>query len=93
MQQQDHVFLIGKEGISEQWIRYGSSFQLLRRLALPPHIRHCRSDDTQHTLYVSTAETGVWAVSADAENLLHHWPVETQRTAVQFEGARRQSLP
>ncbi|MBC3811921.1 phytase [Undibacterium aquatile] len=87
-QQQDHVFLIGKEGISEQWIRYGSSFQLLRRLALPPHIRHCRSDDTQHTLYVSTAETGVWAVSADAENLLHHWPVETQRTAVKIsEGA------
>lgn len=87
-QQQDHVFLIGKEGISEQWIRHGSSFQLLRRLALPPHIRHCRSDDSQHTLYVSTAETGVWAISADAENLLHHWPVETRRTLAQrSEGA------
>lgn len=87
-QQQDHVFLIGKEGISEQWIRDGNGFQLLRKLALPPHIRHCRSDDTQHTLYVSTAEIGVWAISADAENLLHHWLIETPRPARQSsEGA------
>ncbi|MES2039753.1 MAG: phytase [Pseudomonadota bacterium] len=74
-QQLDHVFLIGKEGLSEQWVIHNGSAQLVRKLALPPHSKHCRVDDQSQTLYLSVPETGVWAFTAEAETAARLKPV------------------
>lgn len=74
-QQLDHVFLIGKEGLSEQWVIHKGSAQLVRKLALPPHSKHCRVDDQSQTLYMSVPETGVWAFTAEAETAAKLKPV------------------
>ncbi|MFZ6780636.1 phytase [Undibacterium sp. Ji83W] len=74
-QQLDHVFLIGKEGLSEQWVMHKGSAQLVRKLALPPHSKHCRVDDQSQTLYLSVPETGVWAFTAEAETAAKLKPV------------------
>lgn len=74
-QQLDHVFLIGKEGLSEQWVMHKGSAQLVRKLALPPHSKHCRVDDLSQTLYLSVPESGVWAFTAEAETAAKLKPV------------------
>ncbi|MFZ6722602.1 phytase [Undibacterium sp. Ji49W] len=74
-QQLDHVFLIGKEGLSEQWVMHNGSAQLVRKLALPPHSKHCRVDDLNQTLYLSVPESGVWAFTAEAETAAKLNPV------------------
>jgi 3-phytase len=74
-QQLDHVFLIGKEGLSEQWVMHQGSAQLVRKLALPPHSKHCRVDDQSQTLYLSVPDSGVWAFTAEAETAAKLKPV------------------
>ncbi|BBB59802.1 3-phytase [Undibacterium sp. KW1] len=74
-QQLDHVFLIGKEGLSEQWVMHKGSAQLVRKLALPPHSKHCRVDDQSQTLYLSVPDSGVWAFTAEAETAAKLKPV------------------
>jgi myo-inositol-hexaphosphate 3-phosphohydrolase len=66
-QQIDHLFMIGKDGQAEQWLMHGDQRQLVRRLALPPHVKHCRADDTTQQLLVTEEKMGVWAYNADAE--------------------------
>jgi len=63
----DHLFMIGKDGQAEQWLMHGDQRQLVRKLALPPHVKHCRADDTTHQLLVNEEKMGVWAYDADAE--------------------------
>jgi len=70
-QQLDHVFLVAKDGQAEQWLLSGQKPQRVRRLALPPHVKHCRVDDATATLYVSESGFGVWAYGADAEGVDH----------------------
>lgn len=74
-QQLDHVFLIGKEGLSEQWVMHNGSAHLVRKLALPPHSKHCRVDDQSQTLYLSVPDSGVWAFTAEAETAAKLKPV------------------
>ena len=66
-QQIDHLFMIGKDGQAEQWLMHGDQRQLVRKLALPPHVKHCRADDTTQQLLVTEEKMGVWAYNADAE--------------------------
>jgi myo-inositol-hexaphosphate 3-phosphohydrolase len=66
-QQIDQLFMIGKDGQAEQWLMRGDQRQLVRKLALPPHVKHCRADDTTHQLLVTEEKMGVWAYNADAE--------------------------
>lgn len=66
-QQLDHVFVIGKAGISEQWLLSGQQRLMVRRLALPPQSELCRVDDASQTLFVSEPGMGVWAYPANAE--------------------------
>ncbi len=66
-QELDHLFLIGRDGLAEQWLLSGPEPRLLRHLALPPGTEHCRADDVTHTLYVSEEAFGVWAYPADGE--------------------------
>lgn len=66
-QQIGYVFLVAKDGQAEQWLLDGDSRKLVRRLALPPHVKHCRADDASGTLFVSESGMGLWAYDADAE--------------------------
>lgn len=74
-QQLDHLFVIGKDGSSEQWALTGAKPQLVRKLAMPTHVKHCRVDDTAHTLFVSEEGIGLWAYDANAEGGAAREPV------------------
>lgn len=64
----DHVFVIGDEGLVEQWLlRTGAPALLVRRSAVAPQARACRVDDRAALLYVNDEDSGLWAYRADAE--------------------------
>ncbi|MDH4392464.1 MAG: phytase [Aquabacterium sp.] len=63
-----HLFVVGKEGLAEQWLLRGDAPPLSQRqLALPPGVTRCQADDAAGWLYVAEPEMGLWAVRADAE--------------------------
>ena len=68
-QQIDHLFVVGKDGQAEQWLMHGDQRQLVRKLALPPHTKHCRADDNARQLLVSEEGVGLWAYNAEAEGV------------------------
>jgi 3-phytase len=68
-QQLDHLYLIAKDGQAEQWVINGEQRLQVRKLALPPHSKHCRADDNAHQLLVSEEGAGLWAYNADAEGV------------------------
>jgi 3-phytase len=68
-QQIDHLFVVGKDGQAEQWLMHGEQRQLVRKLALPPHTKHCRADDGAQQLLVSEGQVGLWAYNAEAEGV------------------------
>lgn len=61
------LFLLGEEGLSEQWLITGSSARPLRRLATAPSPESCRVDDKRQLLLVTEAGVGVWAHGTEAE--------------------------
>ncbi|MBP6765575.1 MAG: phytase, partial [Rubrivivax sp.] len=63
----DHVFLVGDEGLAEQWLLREQGALQVRRLALPPQVQGCRVDDARQWLYVDEEGVGVWAYRAEAE--------------------------
>ncbi|AVR96972.1 phytase [Pseudoduganella armeniaca] len=66
-QRLDHLFMVGKDGQAEQWLLGAQGHRIVRRLALPPHVKHCRVDDASATLFVAEEGFGLWAYGADAE--------------------------
>ncbi|WP_229223452.1 phytase [Duganella sp. sic0402] len=68
-QQLDHLYLLAKDGQAEQWVMQGDKRLQVRKLALPPHSKHCRADDSAHQLLVSEESAGLWAYNADAEGV------------------------
>lgn len=70
----DHVYLVAKDGQAQQWL-LGAEPRLVRRLALPTGVEHCRVDDAHATLFVSEEEMGVWAYGAEAEGPSARTPV------------------
>ena len=66
-QRLDYVFIVGKDGQAEQWLLGADGHRQVRRLALPPHVKHCRVDDASATLFVAEEDFGLWAYKADAE--------------------------
>ncbi|MBT9524288.1 MAG: phytase, partial [Rhizobacter sp.] len=74
----DQVFVIGKDGLAQQWVLHGDSAQLVRRLAVAPEAESCRVDDTTAQLFVS-APDGVWAHRADPEGSPTREPVLLRR--------------
>jgi len=68
-QQIDHLFVIGKDGQAEQWLMHGDQRLQVRKLALPPHTKHCRVDDAAQQLLVSEDKVGLWAYNAEAEGV------------------------
>ena len=85
-QQLDHLFLIAKDGQAEQWVMQDKHRQLVRKLALPPHVKHCRADDATHTLLVSESGLGLWAYQADAEGMGGREPVALRRPFGTLDG-------
>jgi len=73
-QRLDHAFLVAKDGQAQQWLLPAApgpgtpgEARLVRRLALPPHVKHCRVDDAGATLFVGESGLGLWAYGAEAE--------------------------
>ena len=64
----DHVFQSARDGQAEQWLLNGATPQLVRKLALPPHLKHCNVDDASATLRVDEPGLGTWAYYAEAED-------------------------
>ena len=85
-QQLDHLFLIGKDGQAEQWVMQGDQRQLVRKLALPPHAKHCRVDDGAGRLLVSESNMGVWAYDADSEGMGKREVVALRKPYGQLDG-------
>ncbi|MGO4377935.1 phytase [Pseudoduganella sp. RAF19] len=67
-QQIDYIFQSARDGQAEQWLLKDGVPQLVRKLALPPHVKHCRTDDATATLFVSEPDLGLWAYNADPED-------------------------
>ncbi|MFS2026396.1 phytase [Massilia sp. CT11-137] len=70
----DHAFLIAKDGQAQQWL-LGEPARLVRHMALPPHVKHCRVDDAEATLYVAETSFGLWAYDAAPESAGARAPV------------------
>ncbi|MHA4871790.1 phytase [Duganella sp. PWIR1] len=68
-QQIDHLFVAGKDGQAEQWLTAGEQRKQVRKLALPPHTKHCRVDDAAQQLLVDEGLVGLWAYNAEAEGV------------------------
>jgi 3-phytase len=85
-QQLDHLFLIGKDGQAEQWVMQGEQRSLVRKLALPPHAKHCRADDGAQRLLVSESNMGVWSYDADAEGMGKREVVALRKPYGQLDG-------
>lgn len=61
------LFLLGKEGLSEQWLIRGGQALPVQRLATPLEPSACRVRDAEATLYIAEPGVGLWAQSANAE--------------------------
>jgi len=78
--QHSFVFLVGEEGLGEQWLvseKAGllQKALLVRSLSLPPASSFCQVDDATHTMYVNEENVGLWAYAAHAEAELSRQPV------------------
>jgi 3-phytase len=76
----EYLFLIGEEGIGEQWLVAQHETPLteplrVRGLSLPPASEHCQVDDAAERLYVNEEGVGLWAYAAHAEADLVREPV------------------
>lgn len=80
-QQTLQVFLLGDDGLAEQWLltdppggQAGAAApgpaagQVLRQLATVPDAQGCTVRDDEATLFVAEADVGLWAFDADPEN-------------------------
>lgn len=64
------LFLLGEDGLSEQWLLDESGRvapRQLRRLATPPAPLACRVRDAEAALYIAEPGVGLWRYAADAE--------------------------
>ena len=85
-QQLDHLFLISKDGQAEQWAMQGEQRQLVRKLALPPHVKHCRVDDAAQRLLVSEGNMGLWSYDAESEGMGQRQAVALKKPWGQLDG-------
>jgi 3-phytase len=75
------VFLVGEEGIGEQWLvsadmRPLATPQRVRGLSMPPESGYCQVDDPTGELIVNEEGVGLWRYAADAEAPLVRHPVD-----------------
>ena len=80
----DFAFLVGEEGLGEQWLVGVREAPLarplrVRGLSLPPASEHCHADDAAGLVYVNEENVGLWAYPAAAEAPLERRPVDLVR--------------
>ena len=80
----DFVFLVGEEGVGEQWLvasqgRLLGEARRVRGLSLPPQSAFCQTDDATAQLYVNEENVGLWRYPADAEAPLQREPVDLRQ--------------
>jgi 3-phytase len=86
------VFLVGEEGLGEQWL-VGESLKLrnqallVRSLSLPPASQFCQVDDATDTLYVNEENVGLWAYQAHAEAELAREPIAMRKPFGDIQGS------
>ena len=66
------AFLVGEEGLGEQWLvaQHEKALvqpQLVRRLSFPPASSVCKVNDSTAELFINEANVGVWAYPAHSE--------------------------
>jgi 3-phytase len=61
------LFLLGNEGLSEQWLIHADRARPVRQLATPLQPSACRVRDGEALLHVAEPGVGLWSLSADAE--------------------------
>ena len=76
-----YLFLIGEEGIGEQWLVAAEQKLLttprrVRGLSLPPESGYCQVDDQTGELIVNEEGVGIWSYAADAEAPLLRRPLD-----------------
>ncbi|MFZ2986630.1 MAG: 3-phytase, partial [Ideonella sp.] len=74
-----HLFAIGSNGLTEQWLLSEQGHRLLRRLALPAGSEHCQADDATGQLYVSQPGLGVWRYAIAEEGAPTGVPVSLRK--------------
>lgn len=93
----DHLFLIAKDGLAEQWLLPTSGTaeapRLLRRLALPPNAESCRGDDTRGQLIVEEEGMGVWAYAADGEGIPQRHLIQAKTSVGRLAPVKVAPLP
>jgi 3-phytase len=62
-----HAFIVGKDGITEQWVFNAQVARMLRRISLPAGTEACRVDDASHTLFITEPGVGEWAYDVAGE--------------------------
>jgi myo-inositol-hexaphosphate 3-phosphohydrolase len=80
------LFLLGEEGLSEQWLITDKGARTLRRLATAPAPGSCRVDDQRRVLQVAEAGVGLWEHDTEAEG-------KPQRRLVKVNAAPAQTSP
>lgn len=68
-----HLFLLGNEGLSEQWLLGERSARPLRRLATAPHPQGCLVDDQRGLLQFGETGVGQWFVATEPEGRPRRW--------------------
>ena len=76
-----HLFLLGNDGLSEQWLLGELSARPVRRLATAPHPQGCAVDDERGLLQFGEAGVGQWFVATEAEGRPRRWLNEPAPTA------------
>lgn len=71
----DHVFIVGDEGLAEQWVLRDDGALLVRRLALPPQTRQCAVDDAAQQLVAAEEGQPPSAYNAAAEGQPRRQPL------------------
>jgi 3-phytase len=77
----DFLFLVGEEGIGEQWLvgtqgKPLNQARKVRALSLPPESSFCQVDDVSGGLFVNEESVGVWRYEAGAEAPLVREPID-----------------
>lgn len=88
----EYVFLVGEEGMGEQWLVARNEVPLktalrVRSLSLPPQSEHCQADDAAGLLYVNEEDVGLWAYEAHPEAPLLRYPVDMKKPFGAMVGA------
>jgi len=88
------LFLLGEEGLSEQWLIGGNSgARPLRRLATVPAAKSCEVDDAREILRIDEPGVGLWEHSTRVEGKPQRRLLRTTSRSRAVAGSQRHDWP